>query len=196
MSSCWWGTHESLTPQHGRSLFIASLSFTFPPLKLFNLWDQDEDGVEEKPPLAVDVPPLEAEAVESGDSTPLAPLPPTAAAAPLPSSAASLEGMTELAAAVVSSQALVPLNPSHGGGANSMTQFNLDLALNSRLRHGCKFNPYQSSALQNLYNMNPYPSGEEKRKIADLIGITESQACNWFQNRRNRDKMNLKYKPK
>jgi len=106
--------------------------------------------------------------------------------------------MSELAAAVASSQALVPSNTTHGtnSGGNSISQFNLDLALNSRLRHGCKFTPYQSSALQNLYNMNPYPSGEEKRKIADIIGITESQACNWFQNRRNRDKMNLKYKPK
>ena len=115
-------------------------------------------------------------------------------APPLPSSSASLDGMTELAAAVASSGALVPISGS--GASSSINQFNLDLALNARLRHGCKFNPYQSSALQNLYNMNPYPSGEEKRKIADLIGITESQACNWFQNRRNRDKMNLKYKPK
>ena len=166
------------------------------------MWDRDDDGLEdEKPPLAVDVPPLEAEITDSAEFAPPSappPLPtPTATIAPpLPSSSASLEGMTELAAAVASSQALVPVNASHGSGANSMTPFNLDLALNSRLRHGCKFNPYQSSALQNLYNMNPYPSGEEKRKIADLIGITESQACNWFQNRRNRDKMNLKFKPK
>ena len=108
---------------------------------------------------------------------------------------ASLDGMSELAAGLSSSQALVPVNNPEGG-VSMMSQFNLDLALNSRLRHGCKFNPYQSSAMQNLYNMNPYPSGEEKRKIADLIGITESQACNWFQNRRNRDKMNLKFKPK
>ena len=50
------------------------------------------------------------------------------------------------------------------------------------------FSTFQLQALNNLYAMTKYPSGEEKGQLAKIVGLTETQVNNWFLNRRRRDK--------
>ena len=68
-----------------------------------------------------------------------------------------------------------------GGGSGSHSLMN-----NFGIRTG--FSTFQLQALNNLYAMTKYPSGEEKGQLAKIVGLTETQVNNWFLNRRRRDK--------
>ena len=67
------------------------------------------------------------------------------------------------------------------GGSGSHSLMN-----NFGIRTG--FSTFQLQALNNLYAMTKYPSGEEKGQLAKIVGLTETQVNNWFLNRRRRDK--------
>lgn len=44
------------------------------------------------------------------------------------------------------------------------------------------------SALRESYEKNKYPTPEDKLELAKKTGLTKTQVCNWFKNKRQRDR--------
>lgn len=50
------------------------------------------------------------------------------------------------------------------------------------------FKTKSRDALKNAYKNNKYPSPEDKKELARVTGLTNTQVSNWFKNRRQRDR--------
>jgi homeobox protein SIX4 len=50
------------------------------------------------------------------------------------------------------------------------------------------FKEKSRNALKECYHRNRYPTPDEKRNLAKKTGLTLTQVCNWFKNRRQRDR--------
>lgn len=45
-------------------------------------------------------------------------------------------------------------------------------------------NPYQLDRLQRAYDLNPFPSNEERQYLANELGMSPNSVRIWYQNKR------------
>ncbi len=55
-------------------------------------------------------------------------------------------------------------------------------------RHRTAFTPTQLLGLENSFEQNQYSVGEERKQLAEFLGLSETQIKVWYQNRRTKYK--------
>ncbi|GMT23133.1 hypothetical protein PFISCL1PPCAC_14430, partial [Pristionchus fissidentatus] len=80
------------------------------------------------------------------------------------------------------------MHVKNANGESKTLQFPLRLDLDRPKRARTTFSVDQLAALDYAYRRNGYVTGEKRAKLAETLGLTDTQVKVWFQNRRTKDR--------